>query len=248
MDFGKMQIVNLLAAANGYSRVLEIATRTTGLEFSELDLSLFGTARRLIYNLQGLSGSGPEDFQSETLQITDCIRQMEREKLSFDIVLVDPYHDYACSSRDISLAYSLLAPGGSVVVHDCLPPANGDLINPSFVPGVWCGVTFIAFIDFVMNVGPKYLTVDCDYGCGIIRKIAGDVAPNADLKAQWKSVRDNAEEAFSFLSRNRQALLNLQSPYDFLKSTVLDVTGRHRRSFSPRQLLSRGSAGQRGQG
>ena len=48
------------------------------------------------------------------------------------------------------------------------------------VPGPpWCGVTYKAFLDFVLKRGLNYLTVDTDYGCGIITKAEGILGPQA---------------------------------------------------------------------
>ena len=36
----------------------------------------------------------------------------------YDIILVDPYHDYACSLRDLEAAFGLVEPAAYLVVHD----------------------------------------------------------------------------------------------------------------------------------
>ena len=67
MEFGKMQIVNLLAAFHGHTSLLEISTGTTGQRFSEIDHALFHRAERLTYNLQG-SDDGQPSFTSTAIK------------------------------------------------------------------------------------------------------------------------------------------------------------------------------------
>ena len=113
----------------------------------------------------------PIAFRSENQDISECVAELRRRDARYDIILVDPFHDYACSYRDIGLALLLLKDNGSIVVHDVLPPSAGEIISPTFVRGSWCGVTFMAFIDFLMKQDLQFRTVDCDFGCGIIRKM-----------------------------------------------------------------------------
>ena len=83
---------------------------------------------------------------------------------------MDGWHTYDCTIRDLTLAYDLLADGGVLVVHDCLPPTE-LMASPAWVPGSWCGVVYKAFLDFVLARNDlDYCTVNLDYGCGIIVK------------------------------------------------------------------------------
>ena len=232
MKFGKMEIANLLAALHGFSKFLEISTGTTGNEFASVDATQFATVHRLAYNVRADFDDGlPIEWRSETFDIDECVAKMERRGASYDIILVDPYHDYFCSRRDIEIAYRFLNDNGVIIVHDCLPPSNGDLISPTYVPGAWCGVTFVAYIDFLMEKLPRFVTIDCDYGCGIIRKSAGDGDPFADLRDDWLSARLEPEKAFRFLSDHKTALLNLRGPYQF------EDKNEQIRQMSPNTLL-----------
>lgn len=218
VDFGKMQIVNLLAAYHGHTSLLEISTGTTGHKFNEVDRSIFSKAERLAYNLQGAEDSQPVRYRSETLDIGDCVAEIERCGATYDCVFVDPFHDHACSARDLELAYNILNPDGTIVVHDCLPPIGGALISPAFVEGAWCGVTFIAYVDFLMKIRPEFRMIDCDYGCGVIRK--GGPPKNFQLDTfedGWKGARQEPENALNFISVHKRELLNLETPYEFLK-------------------------------
>jgi|ERR1700680_335637 hypothetical protein len=104
VEFGKMQIVNLLAAFHGHTRLLEISSGTTGQKFFEIDSSLFKSAERLAYNLLGSDAGLAVDFRSDTLDIGECVAEIERRG-AYDIIFVDPYHDYACSSPNPRCSY-----------------------------------------------------------------------------------------------------------------------------------------------
>jgi hypothetical protein len=223
VKFGKMLIVNRLAGFYGHTSFLEISTPTTGRRFFEADPTLFTRMERLTYNLQGLQDAHPVDYRSDTLGITECVAEIERRGVRYDVILVDPYHDHACSARDLDFAYRILNDNGTIVVHDCLPPHGGNLISPTFVAGGWCGVTFIAYVDFLMKESRCFVTVDCDYGCGVIRKGRD---PDNSLDAhrhQWSSVRGNPDEALKFLSDHKKELLHLQSPRAFKRAHPLPV-------------------------
>jgi hypothetical protein len=88
----------------------------------------------------------------------------------FDLVFIDPWHTYASSQRDLVFGLQLVSGAGIVLVHDCSPP-NPTCAEPEFRPGEWCGVTFAAYLDLMLfNSELHYLTVDSDYGCGVISK------------------------------------------------------------------------------
>jgi hypothetical protein len=216
-----MEIVNFLAEVHGFKRLLEISTGTTGARFGDVDKRNFELVHRLAYNIPaGFDDGLPIDFRSETLDIKSCVVQMQQSAERYDIILVDPYHDFQSSWRDIETAFRLLTDDGMLVVHDCLPPRGGDLISPVFVPGAWCGLTFVAYVDFLMTHDVVFQTVDCDFGCGVIAKTRrGAGFPNA-LRAAWSAARHDPERALKLLRDESDALLHLKTPHQFLDAYV----------------------------
>jgi hypothetical protein len=216
-----MEIVNFLAEVHGFKRFLEISTATTGARFGDADKRNFELVHRLAYNIPaGFDDGLPIDFRSETLDIKSCVVQMQQSAQRYDIILLDPYHDYQSSWRDIETAFRLLTDDGMLVVHDCLPPGGGDLISPVFVPGAWCGLTFVAYVDFLMTHDVVFQTADCDFGCGVIAKTRrGGGFPNA-LRAAWSAARHNPERALKLLRNESDALLHLKTPHRFLDAYV----------------------------
>ena len=136
--------------------------------------------------------------------------------LRFDLVFVDPFHTYACSLRDIVYALQLIKPEGIVLIHDCDPPKE-EIAGPEFRHGDWCGVTYAAYLDLLLQAADlQYVTVDTDYGCGIISKISRpglfDMEVDAALRSEWQKLE--LTQKFGFFERNRRQLLHLISPND----------------------------------
>ena len=165
--FGKVDIVHHLADRYAYRRYLEIATPTTGNYYASIDRDRFDDCRRLMYRCPETFDDGLAiDYRCRDVDIGNALAAIAAERRRFDVMLVDPFHDYRDSARDLATAFALLEPGGALVVHDCLPPREA-LAGPEFKRGAWCGVTYKAFIDFVLaRRDLRYLTVDADYGCG----------------------------------------------------------------------------------
>jgi len=223
---GKMDIVKLLRRKYALGEVLEISTPTTGLSFAELMSGVPG-AHRLVYNCpDGVDDGQPYTYRTDARIsgiLTNAILAANRNAPCYDLVFVDPFHTYDCTATDLSGAYALLRPGGIMVVHDCNPEC-ATLTAPEFVPGDWLGVTYMAFIDFVLGRGElSFYTVDTDYGCGVVykdRKLPGAGAPVSNgirerLTRAWNATRHDDAARFEFFAQHRRALLNLKSIEEF---------------------------------
>jgi hypothetical protein len=231
-DWNKAHIVNYLAGVRGYRRYLELCCASTGWRYAEIDRSKLLDCRRLIYRCPDEFDDGlPVDYRSGTLDIGACLDKIAAEDRSFDIVLVDSWHEYATSWRDLNEAFRLIGEGGMLVVHDCLPP-RAEIAGPEPMPGEWCGVSYQAYIDFVTGRDDvAYYTVDADYGCGVVRKLAGPSAARAtcagaELLAGWRGQRDDPLAAFAFLQAHKQILLNLITADEFFARERLALTSR----------------------
>jgi hypothetical protein len=176
------------------------------------------------------------DYRSSDLDISECLNAIRREHRTFDIALIDPFHEYGTSWRDLDEGFRLIRAGGTLVVHDCLPPSR-ELVSPVFTPGAWCGLTYAAYIDFVSERDDlDFYTIDTDYGCGVIRKRGdGPLSRLADrmtrpwsrafgaadaerrgLVAEWRTTANDNDARFDFFQQHKTALLNLISIDAFL--------------------------------
>ena len=168
-DFSKTDLIDVIAKRFGCVHYLELCTQTTGNYYREINHRQFKSTRRLMYNCPGTFDDGlPIDFRIADFDIADAIGALSKSPEKIDICLVDGWHTYEYTTRDLTCAYESLADGGVLVVHDCLPPDAG-VASPSPIAGEWCGVSYKAFLDFVLSRKDlDYCTVDIDYGCGVI--------------------------------------------------------------------------------
>lgn len=222
----KADLISYLARFRGYRSYLEICTATTGARFGEIEPGLLSTSHRLMYRCPADFSDGHDvHFRSGDLNISECLRTIRAASLHYDVILVDSFHDYDCSYRDLAAAFDLLRTGGTIVVHDCLPPDEAHAM-PQFQPGGWCGVSYKAYLDFVLGRRDlDFFTVDTDFGCGIVQKrsvtariFGGLTRPDETTKTllrQWKAIGDDYPRAFRFLQQNAVTLLKLKSVEEF---------------------------------
>jgi len=225
MVFGKMDLIHVISKRLGLVNYLELCTHSTGLHYAEIDRSRFHTARRLMYNCPENFDDGlPIDFKVADFEIGPAISKLKRDVNKIDVCLVDGWHTYDCAIRDLTCTYELLADGGVLVVHDCLPPTELSA-SPIRQPSSWCGVSYKAYLDFVLVRGDlDYCTVDVDFGCGIIFKnrttnFMEDVFSSIHrpkLVTDWFSVHHDDQTAFQFFKQNHVELLRLISAKNFV--------------------------------
>jgi len=225
--FTKVDVVHHLAQRFGYRRYLEIATATTGQSYGKVDRSRFEDCRRLLYNTPAdFSDGAAIDYVCPGLDIAAGLAAIAAQRRRFDIVFVDPWHFYEPSRRDVAAAFALVEPGGAVVVHDCRPP-SADIAQPEHQPGDWCGVTYKAYLDHVLGrTDLRYLTVDTDYGCGVIRKAPLPLGQRLAVRfgrrrlrravAQWQSFGSDYAAAWRYFDANHVSLLKLVSVEAFV--------------------------------
>ncbi len=237
----KFEIVNALIAHRRYRSYLEICTPLTGFRFARVDRSRLKRCHRIMYNSPPEFDDGHEiTFRSEDEHVGDLLDPAAR----YDLIFVDPHHTFECSLRDLNLASHLLEPGGTIVVHDCSPPFR-ESASASFRRGSWCGLTYCAYIQFVLS-HPEldYYTVDSDFGCGIIKK--QQVATTVDGKTSterrkllqgWKVEEQRGGEMFDYFLAHRGELLNLISVKEFLAREKIELPLTLRIAQELRRLL-----------
>jgi hypothetical protein len=200
--------------------------------YGAIDRAGLSACHRLMYRCPaGFNDGLPIDFLSSNLEIAECVRAIRARELKYDVILVDPFHSYEASSRDLGEALNLLEPTGAIVVHDCFP-RDAAIASPDYKERAWCGVTYKAYLDSVLaSKNLVSCTVDIDYGCGVIRQNIGlstaeQIACHArgvnvrndsnHVVEQWKSVGNNYNTAFGLLQTYSKSLLNLVTFEEFL--------------------------------
>lgn len=227
----KVDVIHHLAATRGYRSYLEFCTAGTGFRYAEIEHRRFDPCHRLLYNCPKDFADGlPIDFRSSDFDVAGCLRAMRRRGLRYDIILVDPWYLSETSRRDIAAALKLVADDGAVVVHDCRPPRE-EIAGPDYIPGEWCGVTYKAYVDFVAGGDLRYVTVDTDYGCGVIfpgkrrpwwrRLLAAKPKISEERRRLidgWRACGADYGRVYAYFERSHRALLNLVSVDTFARA------------------------------
>ena len=129
----------------------------------------------------------------------------------YDIVFIDGLHYEEQVGKDIINSLKHLNPGGTIVVHDCLPETE-EAQDENRHTLVWNGSVWKA-IPQLLKQGISYFTIDTDMGCGVIQ-YSGDVnslyyPEKADYDFNMvfgsKTIRDSVMHVISteeFLSAN----------------------------------------------
>jgi hypothetical protein len=231
----KTEIVLMLARTLDLKRYLEICSTVSGNVHHRVRNSGLLDCRRLLYRCKWYQRDGlPIDYRSPDDDIAGALADLRRDGFVPDICLVDSWHEYATSLRDIEAAYALLPLGGAMVVHDCLPPSL-DMALPEPSPGCWCGYSYRAYVDFIMHTpGLEHFTIDSDYGCGVVIKGGRNTSaaarlleallpsvrpvPGPEMLAQWKACAADPGASFALLHAHKHDLLNLVSSEQFLEA------------------------------
>jgi hypothetical protein len=232
----KFDIINVLGQRFKLGSYLEICTPTTGLTFDKVSETIYPKKVRLIYrsseisnNLEGKTFHTASHSSSDFLNL---IYQMGNGSPIFDTIFIDSWHSYSASSMDLTGAWRLLRPNGFLVVHDCNPPSM-EAACPDFVTGEWCGETYRAYIDFLcLRPDASFLTVDTDYGCGVVQKLASS-QNSADSYLEtlqtwliWNAIGDSHAERYNFFSQNKRNLLQLRSVAEFFETFEVNANAQ----------------------
>ena len=88
----------------------------------------------------------------------------------FDIIFIDGVHTEEAVLEDIACAKQSLAPGGVIILHDCMPPdAWHQREIEAYREGEnWNGTVWKAALRVFNSTAFKCTLLDTDWGCGII--------------------------------------------------------------------------------
>jgi len=221
----KTDLINWLGAEYGYSSYLEVATMFTGHRFSSISREIYTNIERIMYLT-------PADFNDEMIVSCQspaeesclCFKELIDREKKFDVVLVDPFHTYESSRRDLELALLVLDENGTLVVHDC-NPVDKALTSPEFNNSLWMGETYLAFLDML---GEKnflnYCVVDIDFGCAVVRWNNAEAVEENNTYITRTSCRKLSGDSavpyyeWEYFREHHARLLNLKSATEFKKS------------------------------
>jgi hypothetical protein len=101
----KTDIINRLGAKHGFTSYLEICTPTTGARYAEVDRSQFTACTKIMYRWRSEFADGLSvDYPIVGEAIEGVIEDLRRRGFLYDLILVDPWHSYESSLKDMRLA------------------------------------------------------------------------------------------------------------------------------------------------
>jgi len=115
----------------------------------------------------------------------------------FDVIFIDGLHHADQVLRDVGNALQHLAPGGTIVLHDCNPATESAQVVPR-ITGVWNGDCWKAMATLRQRSDLDAFTIDSDHGLGVVRP-ARNVSP----------IQVEGELTYAALTRDRTRLLGL---------------------------------------
>jgi hypothetical protein len=179
LEMKRYDVVNSLIGKHGYKRYLEIGI-ALGECFAEVRCELKHSVDPTSFPVT--HGMTSDDFFRDN-------------RLSYDIVFVDGLHTAEQALRDINNSLNCLRTNGSVVVHDCLPTQESHQLR-HMVGNAWTGDVWKAFAELrFTRLDLSMATVDCDWGCGIVRYGKQELYPRPP-ELDW-----------AFFSKNRDSLM-----------------------------------------
>jgi hypothetical protein len=195
--------------------ILFIRTPTTG---AWLDVILKDNINiiRILYKTH--ININTNNFHSSTMIINhnELFDKLTTINKNYDIICIDPFHEYEYSISDFNLISSFLTENGIILSHDCFP-MNKQMSEPKFKHGNWCGETYIAFIEFSYN-NPDYFysLLKIDTGIGIISKkqnIINYTLNNIIDKNKQKILidykKDNYINIYDYFINNYKSIMNI---------------------------------------
>ena len=195
-----IKLVNLFNESRKFKNALMVNSTITGQFFSGIN-NIENTTR--ITYLHG----APDNYET----YVDTLKNIDTK---FDLICVDPYHEYKESIETLNLILPLLAENGIIICHDCYPRIY-KITSPIYIPNAWSGVTYAAFVE-IANSNPEwyYAVIDRDYGLGIISKqpckyvkqITDRTKQNIFLSIFKKN---KYEEAYKYFKAHKKQIINM---------------------------------------
>ena len=113
-------------------------------------------------------------------------RLPEASRARFDLIFIDGLHEHQQVLRDVDNALDCLLPGGTIVLHDCMPCAQAQQVVPRPKPhSFWTGDVWKAIFDLRTRPDLDVAVGRFDWGVAVLR-----VRPNSRPFAMPPGARD----------------------------------------------------------
>jgi len=209
------KMIEDLHKERGFKNILCIRTPTTGAWMDTLFKKKTGNETRLMYTVGAMTANSYMKRLYTVIEHSDLESHIRALNVQFDLICIDPFHEYAESASDFSMLPLFLTDDGIIVSHDCYPH-NKDWATSKFKSGAWCGVTYVAFIEFAYN-NPDwfYVILKNDTGIGIMSRKPMQQLKNTFNRELQKQLIDmykaGDDTTYNFFCANSKELINVIS-------------------------------------
>jgi hypothetical protein len=189
----RWDLLNHLIDTRGYRRYLEIGVRDPSRNFDRI--------RAAEKTSVDPSPLGPVTYELPSDEFFARLGAEQPGK-QYDLVFIDGLHLADQVERDVENSLRHLAPGGTLVLHDCNPESRDAQTEDYDGIKRWNGTVWKAWAKLrATRADLAMAVVDIDDGCGVITR-------GSQQCWQLPSL-DYAALDYSYLRRNRRGLLNL---------------------------------------
>jgi len=205
------QVILDLYNSNKCESVLFVRTPTTGNWLDKVLINI-PSVTRIIYDTHKIPRFS---FHKSSIIIEHRILEdvLRSKNKRFDLICIDPFHEYSYSQSDLSLLSSYLTERGVMVCHDCFPSSK-SMAAPMYKPLGWNGETYIAFIEFAYhNSDLFYGLLKIDTGIGIISKLQINGLHNHFNKDKQQLLlshrEDDGGDPYTYFCENSRDMMNI---------------------------------------
>lgn len=175
--FDRLHVLQALQQRYGYTAYLEIGT-----DKDEVFSRMTGFALKVGVD----PNAGGTHRMTSDAYFEQNRRLPQQERSRFDLIFIDGLHEHEQVLRDVENALDCLLPGGTIVLHDCMPAAQAHQLVPRPKPhSFWTGDVWKAVFDLRTRPDLDVAVGRFDWGVAVLR-----VRPNSRPFTRPEGPRD----------------------------------------------------------
>lgn len=190
--------------------ILFVRTPTTGDWLNKICINNNNVVR-ILYDTNFITGINSSKLKDK-IEYKNLEYTLTKLDKKFDLICIDPFHEYEISKSNFNLLYSYLSENGTIISHDCFPLTE-KMAEPNYFHGEWSGETYVALVEFAYNHPELYYGIlNIDTGIGIISKLNNIIflKNNLDVEKQklFLSKYKNKDNIYKYFCENSIELIN----------------------------------------
>ena len=193
----RWDVINRFIQKHGYTRYLEIGLNT-GRNYEQVECA----DKESVDPAQERYANADPTYRMTSDEFFATVA--DAGKKTYDIIFIDGLHEADQVDRDIVGALRCLAPGGTVMLHDCNPRDEARQIVPR-IQTAWNGDVWKSAVRFrAGNRDYGCIVVDADEGLGIIRAdIDSDFRLTMPDTLTWGWLDTHRKKALGLVSKKK---------------------------------------------